>query len=72
MYNGGMNGFRMDKSFFEVVDFDAEEDQTRYWLTRPHSERMRALEMLRRSVYGTDRATSRLQRVLEVVERQGR
>lgn len=67
-----MNGFRMDKSFLEVVDLDAPEDQPAYWRTRPPIERMRCLEMLRRVAFGYDRATSRLQKFFEVVEREKR
>ena len=64
-----MNGFRMDKTFLKVVDLKDAEDRSGYWRTRPVEERMRALEMLRRAAFGHDRATFRLQRVLEVVER---
>jgi hypothetical protein len=59
---------RVDRSFFEVVSIDDEPDDRAFWMSRPASERWRTLELLRRIAYGEDRATARLQRVLEVIE----
>jgi hypothetical protein len=59
---------RIDRSVFEIVSIDDESDDRAFWMTRPASERWRALELLRRIAYGEDRATARLQRILEVVE----
>ena len=52
-----MNGFRLDKTKFEVVDMDAPDDTVGYWLTRPPEERIQALEMLRMIAY--DRPNSK-------------
>ncbi|MDO8389446.1 MAG: hypothetical protein Q7V57_03080 [Actinomycetota bacterium] len=58
----------------EVVDgFEAADrcDREFWWSRTPH-ERLLALQQMRVLNYGTDRATARLQRVLEVVERPRR
>ncbi len=64
-----MNPFKMDKSKFSMASMDEPDDAPAYWATRSHAERMAAVEFLRQQFYGYDPATTRLQRVLEVVER---
>lgn len=59
---------RLDKTAFSVGSLDDEPDDRAYWLSRTPAERLRALELLRRLNYGHERATARLQRVLEVVK----
>jgi hypothetical protein len=61
--------FRMDKSVLVIGSLDDPDDTVAYWRSRPPEERMAALEMLRQIAYGCDPATARLQRVLEVVQR---
>ena len=61
---------RLDKSAFDVVTLAEEGDEREYWRGRSIRERMEALELLRQIVYGYDPATTRLQRVFEVVELQ--
>lgn len=39
-----------------------------YWLSRTPQERMRAVELMRQKAYGYDPATTRIQRVLEIVQ----
>jgi hypothetical protein len=56
----------LDKSRLIVsVPGDIEEEKA-YWLSRTPEERLAAIEISRRMVYGEDAATSRLQRVLEI------
>jgi hypothetical protein len=43
-----------------------------YWLAQPVEERLNAIEIQRRIIYGIDRATSRLQRIFEVAKRPRR
>jgi hypothetical protein len=43
-----------------------------YWLARSAEERLNAIEIQRRIVYGIDRATSGLQRIFEVAKRPRR
>jgi hypothetical protein len=59
--------FRMDRTQFSVARVTDPDDALEYWLTRPVEERLRALELLRRTFYGY-RADEGLQRVLEVVQ----
>jgi hypothetical protein len=64
--------FRLDKRKFSITTLqDADHDEARYWRDKTPAERLAALEFLRRTFYGHDRATARLRRVLEIVERDG-
>jgi hypothetical protein len=58
----------VDRTAFSVVSLHDEPDDTVYWLSRTPYERMLAIEMLRRIVYGYDPTAARLQRVFEVAE----
>ena len=58
--------FRLDRTHFSVVRLTDPDDATAYWLTRPVEERLRALELLRRTFHGYNDATEGIQRVLEV------
>jgi hypothetical protein len=58
----------LDKSAISVVSLEKADDDLQYWLSQTPMERLAALELNRRLVYGYDRATSRLQRFLEVAE----
>ncbi len=59
---------RMDRSAFSVRSLSDEPDEKAYWRSRTPLERLEALELMRQIIYGYDPATTRLQRVLEVVE----
>ena len=59
---------RIDKSALDVIALRAPDDSVTYWLGRSPAERLNAIEVNRRMVYGIDRTASRLQRFLEVVE----
>jgi len=59
---------RLDRSVYEVGLLDDDGGECAYWWNKSPEERMRALEVLRQICYGYDSATTRLQRVLEVVE----
>jgi len=59
---------KVDRSIYEVASLDDEGHDKAYWQTKSPRERMEALELLRQIVYGYDPATTRLQRVFEVVE----
>src|SRR5258708_15280073 len=64
---------RIDRSAFSVFSSFAEADAAdkAYWLSRTAAERVSHVEFLRRINYG-DRASERLQRVLEIVTRARR
>lgn len=67
-----INSIRMDKASLTVSPLKDETNDKEYWLSKTPLERLAALEILRQINYGYDPATTRLQRVLEVVERQPR
>ncbi len=58
---------RMDKTFFEVVTTDTPSDAKAYWQTKSIQERLAALELARQIFNAYDPATTRFQRVLEVL-----
>lgn len=60
--------WRIDKSSLSVVTTDTPSDAGAYWKTRTMQERLAALELTRQVFNGYDPDTTRLQRVLEVVE----
>ena len=65
------NGFvpRLDKKAFVVTKRTNVMEEREYWQSRSPLERLEAVEINRRMVYGHDKASARLQRVLEVVKR---
>jgi hypothetical protein len=60
---------KVDRNVVIIAALDDDTDEKEYWLSRTPQERLQHLETLRRINYG-HLATARLQRVLEVVERQ--
>jgi hypothetical protein len=60
---------KVDRSVFSVVSLTSESDDKAYWHLRTPYERLKQVEILRRINYG-HRATARLQRVLEIIERK--
>lgn len=58
----------LDRTAFSIVPLAEADNDMQYWLSKSPAERLAAIEINRRMVYGYDRATSRLQRVLEVTE----
>jgi hypothetical protein len=59
---------QLDRTYFSVVGLTDPDDAVAYWLSRPVEERLRALELLRRTFYGCTSASGGLQRILEVVQ----
>jgi hypothetical protein len=64
----GIEEFRLDRTQFSVVRLTDRDDAVAYWLSQPVEERLRALELLRRTFYGYTGASEGLQRVLEVAQ----
>ncbi|MFN8386783.1 MAG: hypothetical protein U0X92_10230 [Anaerolineales bacterium] len=62
---------RLDKTVISIVSSfeEADRQDDEYWLSRTPIERLEYMELLRRINYGDD-AAARLQRVLEIVERE--
>lgn len=62
-----LSELKVDRQVLQVSsDFD-DSDEKAYWLSRTPCDRLRHVEILRRINYG-DKATARLQRVLEFAE----
>ena len=59
---------RLDKSAISISSLGDDLEETSYWLSRTPEERLSAIEIYRRMVYGEDIATARLQRSIAVVE----
>ena len=59
---------RLDKTRLTVSSLDEFMEEKQYWLSRGKADRLNAIEINRRMVYGTNRTTSRLQRFLETAE----
>jgi hypothetical protein len=64
--------FQLDRTQFAVARLSDPDDAVEYWLTRPAEERLRAIELLRRTFYGYTGADEGLQRVLEVTRLEQR
>ena len=63
MYNGFMN--RKVASLHHLDSFSEIKENLQYWLSRPASERLEAVDYLRRQVNGN---TERLQRTARVIQ----
>ncbi len=62
---------KLDKTAFSVVSLEQNElDEKAYWLSKTPYERLDAVETMRQIIYGYDPTTTRLQRVLEVTQRE--
>jgi hypothetical protein len=62
-----LDELRVDRTVLLISSKFEDSDEKAYWLSRTPYERLRHLEILRRINYG-DKATARLQRVLEFAE----
>jgi hypothetical protein len=62
-------GLKMDKKMFSVFSLSDQSGDKDYWLAKTPIDRIRHIEILRRINYGNG-ATSRLQRILELVKNQ--
>ena len=62
--------FKMDKTVFSVVPLSQADDEKEYWLSKTPHERLRAVELIRQTIYGYTSASGRLQRVFEVAKRE--
>lgn len=58
----------INKDIVNVTSLDDIEEEKRYWLSKTPLERIEAIEINRRMVYGQDRVASRLQRFFEIAE----
>lgn len=62
---------KLDRTAFSVVSLSQQDEEEKaYWRGKTRHERLEAVEETRRMIYGYDPTSTRLQRVLEVVERE--
>lgn len=61
---------KLDRKAFSVGSLKDEAEEKLYWQKKTPAERLAAVEQIRQILYGYDPSTIRLQRVLEVVERE--
>ena len=58
----------LNKEIVKVTSLNDIEEEKRYWMLKSPLERIEAIEINRRMIYGQDRATSRLQRFFETAK----
>jgi len=58
----------LNKKILNVTSLDDIEEEKKYWISKSPLERIEAIEINRRMIYGQDRVTSRLQRFFETAE----
>jgi len=58
----------LNKKILNITSLDDIEEEKKYWLSKSPLERIEAIEINRRMIYGQDRVTSRLQRFFETAE----
>lgn len=59
---------RLNKRIMSVTSLNDIEEEKKYWISKSPIERIEAIEINRRMIYGEDRVTSRLQRFFETSE----
>ena len=63
---------RVDRAAMSVQSLHDTPDDRGWWWSRPVVDRLAAIELMRRTVYGRAAADSGLQRVLEITQREPR
>jgi len=58
----------LNKKIVKVTSLDDIEEEKKYWFSKSPLERIEAIEINRRMIYGQDRVSERLQRVLTIAE----
>ncbi len=58
---------KIQRNFFEVADLH-DPDDSGYWRNRSYVERIEAIEFMRKAMFGHDRVSERVQRVLTIAE----
>ena len=61
---------KVRRDVFTVGSFFDPSDEKEYWLSKTPEERLEAVELMRQIIYGYDPSATRLQRVLEITQRQ--
>jgi hypothetical protein len=61
---------KIQKNVFEVLDLHEADDRAD-WRNSSFAERIEAIELMRKVMFGHDRVSERLRRVLEIAELKG-
>jgi hypothetical protein len=62
---------KLDKTAFSVSDLgNSDQDEKAYWLSKTPYERLDALETMRQIIYGYDPVNTRIERVIEIEQRE--
>ena len=62
--------FKLDRTAVSIVSHEEAAAADRaFWRSKTVTERLQALEFLRRQFYGADRCSARVQRVFEIADR---
>ncbi len=61
---------KVRRDAFTVASLFDPSDEKEYWLSKTPQERLEAVELMRQVIYGYDPSATRLQRVLEITQRQ--
>lgn len=61
---------KIQRNVFEVLNLHEADDRAD-WHNRSFVERIEAIEFMRKAMFGHDRVSARLQRVLEIAELKG-
>jgi hypothetical protein len=67
-----VDSLHLDRSAFRVDSLEADSGEKAYWRSKTPQERLAAAELMRQIIYGYDPASTRLQRVFEVVKLEQR
>ncbi len=59
---------KLDKTAFKIASLDDDSGEKAFWFSKTPYERLKALEQMRRILYGYYASTARLQNVFEVAE----
>jgi len=59
---------KIDETAFSVGSLSDASDEKAYWLSKTPHERLEAIEFMRQILYGYDPSSTRLQRVLTILE----
>ncbi|SPD71722.1 hypothetical protein PITCH_A100006 [uncultured Desulfobacterium sp.] len=59
---------KVKRDFLEVVDMHKSDDTAAYWRGQSYEARIETIEFMRKVMFGHDRVSKRLQRILTVAE----
>lgn len=63
-----MDLYKIDRSAFSIGSIHDGGDEKAYWISKSPQERIQAIEIMRKIIYGYDPSTERLQRFFEITE----